>query len=68
MPFAHVALPLPVRQTFLYRIPEALVPRAVPGAQVAVPFRGRANRGLSSLFIGSRIHRASSRSCAICGA
>ncbi len=45
MPFAHVALPLPVRQTFLYRIPEALVPRAVPGAQVTVPFRGRARRG-----------------------
>lgn len=45
MPFAHVALPLPLRQTFLYRIPEALVPRAVPGAQVAVPFRGRARRG-----------------------
>ena len=45
MPFAHVALPLPVRQTFLYRVPEALVPRAVPGAQVSVPFRGRARRG-----------------------
>jgi len=45
MPFAHVALPLPVRQTFLYRVPEALGPRAVPGAQVSVPFRGRARRG-----------------------
>jgi primosomal protein N' (replication factor Y) len=45
MPFAHVALPLPVRQTFLYRIPEALVLRALPGAQVSVPFRGRARRG-----------------------
>jgi primosomal protein N' (replication factor Y) len=45
MPFAHVALPLPVRQTFLYRVPEALVPRAVPGAQVSVPFRGRTRKG-----------------------
>ncbi len=45
MPFAHVALPLPVRQTFLYRVPDALVARAVPGAQVSVPFHGRARRG-----------------------
>ena len=45
MPFAHVALPLPVRQTFVYRVPDALAARAVPGAQVSVPFRGRARRG-----------------------
>ena len=46
MPFAHVALPLPVRQLFVYRVPEELAGRAVPGAQVAVPFRGRAGRGI----------------------
>jgi len=45
MPFAHVALPLPLRQTFAYRVPDALAARAVVGAQVTVPFRGRAVRG-----------------------
>jgi len=45
MPFAHVALPLPLRQTFAYRVPDALAPRAVVGAQVTVPFRGRSVRG-----------------------
>ncbi len=45
MPFALVALPLPVRQTFTYRVPEALEGRARPGAQVVVPFRGRKVRG-----------------------
>ena len=43
---AHVALPLPVRQTFAYRIPDPLVPRVKPGAQVQVPFRGRPRRGI----------------------
>jgi primosomal protein N' (replication factor Y) len=44
MPFAQVALPLPLRRTFTYRIPEGLAgPR--PGAQVTVPFRGRPARG-----------------------
>lgn len=45
MPFAHVALPLPLRQLFVYRVPDELAGRAVPGAQVTVPFRGRARRG-----------------------
>ena len=27
MPFAQVALPLPIRQTFTYRVPEALAAR-----------------------------------------
>ncbi len=45
MPFAHVALPLPLRQTFAYRVPDALAARAVVGAQVTVPVRGRAVRG-----------------------
>ena len=45
MPFAQVALPLPIRQTFTYRVPEALAARALPGVQVQVPFRGRPRRG-----------------------
>jgi primosomal protein N' (replication factor Y) len=46
MPFAHVALPLPVRQTFAYRIPEPLASRVRPGAQVQVPFHARTRRGI----------------------
>jgi primosomal protein N' (replication factor Y) (superfamily II helicase) len=45
MAFAEVALPLPLRRTFTYRIPEALEARAVAGAHVQVPFRGRSARG-----------------------
>jgi len=46
MPFAEVALPLPLRRTFTYRIPDPLLDRAAPGVQVQVPFRGRAARGV----------------------
>ena len=46
MPFALVALPVPVRQLFTYRVPEALDAAAVPGAPVEVPFRGRRARGV----------------------
>jgi primosomal protein N' (replication factor Y) len=46
MPYALVALPVPVRQLFTYRVPEALDGAAVPGAPVEVPFRGRAARGV----------------------
>jgi primosomal protein N' (replication factor Y) len=45
MSFALVALPLPIRQTFTYRVPDALAVRARPGVQVVVPFRGRRARG-----------------------
>jgi primosomal protein N' (replication factor Y) len=45
MSFAHVALSLPLRRTFVYRIPEALTASVKPGVQVEVPFRGRARRG-----------------------
>ena len=45
MPFAHVALPLPLRRTFVYRIPEALASQVRAGVQVEVPFRGRGKRG-----------------------
>ena len=44
--FAEVALPLPLRRTFTYRIPDELEPLIVPGAQVRAPFRGRIARGV----------------------
>ncbi|MCE9628372.1 MAG: primosomal protein N' [Candidatus Eisenbacteria bacterium] len=46
MSFVLVALPVPVRQLFTYRVPEALDAAAVPGAPVEVPFRGRRARGV----------------------
>ncbi len=46
MSFALVALPVPVRQLFTYRVPESLDAAAVPGAPVEVPFRGRRARGV----------------------
>jgi primosomal protein N' (replication factor Y) (superfamily II helicase) len=45
MPFAEIALPLPLRQTFLYRVPERLDGDVRPGVQVQVPFRGTTKRG-----------------------
>src|SRR5574339_194845 len=46
MSFALVALPVPVRQLFTYRVPPELDEGAVPGAPVEVPFRGRNARGV----------------------
>ena len=46
MSFALVALPVPVRQLFTYRVPPELAATAVPGAPVEVPFRGRNARGV----------------------
>ena len=45
MAYAQVAMALPLRQTFTYRIPSGLADRVVPGVQVQVPFRGRPRRG-----------------------
>jgi len=45
MSFAQVALPLPLRRTFTYRVPEPLAERIAPGVEVQVPFRGRPRRG-----------------------
>ena len=45
MPFAHVALPLPLRRTFVYRIPDELAAQVRPGVEVEAPFRGRTKRG-----------------------
>src|SRR5512143_2394486 len=44
--YAHVALPLPLRKTFVYRLPDELKERVRPGSQVQVPFRGRQRRGI----------------------
>jgi len=46
MAFTEVALPLPLRRTFTYHVPESLDDRAVLGAQVEVPFRQRRLRGV----------------------
>ena len=43
--FAEVAIPVPVRQTFTYRIPAALDGRVVPGLPVNVPFGRRSAEG-----------------------
>ncbi|HEY3216042.1 MAG TPA: primosomal protein N' [Candidatus Eisenbacteria bacterium] len=45
MHYAQVALPLPLRRTFTYRVPDELREHALPGVPVQVPFRGRARRG-----------------------
>ncbi len=41
-PFAEVAVPVPLRRTFTYRIPDSLQGLVEPGRQVTVPF-GRRN-------------------------
>ncbi len=46
MPFALVALPVPVRQLFTYAVPDALDGDVRPGVPVEVPFRGRTMRGI----------------------
>ncbi|HYM80911.1 MAG TPA: primosomal protein N', partial [Candidatus Limnocylindria bacterium] len=46
MSFAQVAFPLPLRQTFAYRVPDHLASGLTPGVQVQVPFRGRTRRGI----------------------
>jgi primosomal protein N' (replication factor Y) (superfamily II helicase) len=51
MSFARVALPIPLRHEFVYRVPESLDAACVPGAPVTVPFRGRPRRG----FVVERI-------------
>ncbi len=45
LPLASVALDLPIRKEFSYRIPERLVPELQIGQRVKVPFRSRAMTG-----------------------
>src|SRR5579872_3919692 len=42
----EVALPLPLRTTFTYRVPDALDEPMVAGARVVVPFRNRSMLGV----------------------
>ncbi|HEY2735122.1 MAG TPA: hypothetical protein VGI70_14095, partial [Polyangiales bacterium] len=39
--FVHVAVPVPLRRLFTYRVPDALSGQIEPGARVAVPFGHR---------------------------
>lgn len=43
--FVHVALPLPLRQTFTYRLPEELIEQVVVGSTLLVPFRQKTLTG-----------------------
>jgi primosomal protein N' (replication factor Y) (superfamily II helicase) len=44
--FCNVALPVPLRQTFTYAVPEALRDVVQPGSRVLVPFRKRTILGV----------------------
>jgi len=44
--YCEIALPVPLRTTFTYAVPDALDELAVPGARVVVPFRNRALVGV----------------------
>jgi primosomal protein N' (replication factor Y) len=45
-PFCNVALPVPLRTTFTYAVPESLREIVQPGARVIVPFRKKAMVGV----------------------
>jgi primosomal protein N' (replication factor Y) len=46
LPFCNVALPIPLRNTFTYAIPEALRDSVQPGSRVLVPFRNKSLVGV----------------------
>jgi len=46
LPFCNVALPVPLRTTFTYAVPEALRGTVQPGSRVLVPFRKKAMVGV----------------------
>src|SRR5882762_2953810 len=46
LPFCNVALPVPLRTTFTYAVPESLQGTVRPGSRVLVPFRKRAMVGV----------------------
>jgi primosomal protein N' (replication factor Y) len=52
-PFCNVALPVPLRTTFTYAVPEALRGTVQPGSRVLVPFRKKAMVGVVVEFSGS---------------
>jgi primosomal protein N' (replication factor Y) (superfamily II helicase) len=45
-PYCHVALPVPLRTTFTYAVPEALRAVVQPGSRVLVPFRKKSMVGV----------------------
>ncbi len=45
-PFCNVALPVPLRTTFTYAVPEMLRGTVQPGSRVLVPFRKKAMVGV----------------------
>jgi primosomal protein N' (replication factor Y) len=51
LPFCNVALPVPLRTTFTYAIPEALRESLQPGSRVLVPFRNRSLVGVVVEFV-----------------
>jgi len=46
LPFCNVALPVPLRTTFTYAVPDALRDSVQPGSRVLVPFRNKALVGV----------------------
>src|SRR5712692_8145491 len=46
LPFCNVALPVPLRATFTYTIPETLRDVVQPGSRVVVPFRKKSHVGV----------------------
>ena len=44
--YCEVAVPLPLRTTFTYAVPEALAGAVAPGCRVLVPFRGKTLAGV----------------------
>ncbi len=50
-PFVEVALPVPLRKVFTYRVPDGLLGKLSPGSRVAVSFN---RRKLSGFVVGSR--------------
>ncbi len=44
--YAEIALPVPVRKTFLYLVPERLISNVTPGVRVLVPFGPRSLTGV----------------------
>jgi primosomal protein N' (replication factor Y) len=50
-PFCNVALPVPLRTTFTYAVPEALRDSLQPGSRVLVPFRKKSLVGIVVEFV-----------------
>jgi len=53
LPFCNVALPVPLRTTFTYAVPDALRDSVQPGSRVLVPFR---NKSLVGVVVQSVQH------------